>query len=142
MDANECLATGKLAKGLTELDMHDAIKTRTGLPGPAPTFAFKLRQLEGIWISDSLRASSGSFLPLYVGIGDHHIPIIDIPNDMLLGEPLHQVTRSAARRLQNKLPDCAAKYRRNLRKYCRQHRIVQQLQDIYVHQSVPLSPDL
>eukprot|EP00978_Attheya_sp_CCMP212_P036410 scaffold164929_cov59-Attheya_sp.AAC.1 len=27
VDANECLATGKLAKGLMELGMHDAIKT-------------------------------------------------------------------------------------------------------------------
>jgi hypothetical protein len=103
MDANECLETGKLAKGLTNLGMHDAIKTRTGLKGPA-TFAFGQRQIDGIWISDSLRASSGSFLPLYVGIGDHRIPIIDIPNDMLLGESLHRVTRVTARRLQTKLP--------------------------------------
>jgi hypothetical protein len=141
MDANECLETGKLSKALTALGLHDAIKTRTGLPGP-PTFAYGQRQIDGIWISDALRASSGSFLPLYVGIGDHRIPIIDIPNDMLFGEPLHQVTRSAARRLQNKLPDCAAKYRKNLRKYCRKHRIVQRLQDIYQEQSVPLSLEL
>eukprot|EP00978_Attheya_sp_CCMP212_P038271 scaffold188048_cov66-Attheya_sp.AAC.2 len=106
MDANECLASGKLAKALTEIGLHDAIKTRSGLPGPA-TFAFGQRQIDGIWISNSLRASLGSFLPLYVGIGDHLIPSIDIPNDMLLGEPLHQVTRSAARRLQTKLPECA-----------------------------------
>eukprot|EP00978_Attheya_sp_CCMP212_P011727 scaffold29095_cov30-Attheya_sp.AAC.2 len=47
MDANECLETGKLAKALTKLGMHDAIKTWTRILGPA-TFAYGQRQIDGI----------------------------------------------------------------------------------------------
>eukprot|EP00978_Attheya_sp_CCMP212_P016054 scaffold41760_cov59-Attheya_sp.AAC.1 len=61
---------------------------------------------------------------------------------MLLGESLHRVTRATARRLQTKLPGSGDKYRQNLKKYCRQHRIVQRLQEIHAEQTVPLSSEL
>ena len=116
MDANECLETGPLAKDLASIGMHDAIKTRTNLKGPA-TFQSGSKQIDGVWMSNDLLAQSASFLPLFVGVGDHRMALVDIPNEMLLGTSLQKISRATARRLQNKLPKSQSKYQDLLSKY-------------------------
>jgi hypothetical protein len=139
MDANECLETGQLAKDLIALGMHDAIKTRTNSPGP-PTFQSGSKQIDGIWMSSDLLAQSASFLPLFVGVGDHRMALVDIPNDMLLGTLLKKISRATARRLQTKLPKSASKYQELLTSYVMEHKLLPKFRDIYVRQSVPLLP--
>eukprot|EP00957_Ditylum_brightwellii_P127698 9738320-Ditylum_brightwellii.AAC.1 len=45
-------------------------------------------QIEGVWFSPELEAQHSMLLPFDVGIGNHHIIIIDIPTQQLIGTEL------------------------------------------------------
>ena len=72
LDGNKNMKNGQLARMLRtpDLDMKDAVKTRTGIDGPA-TFGRKSRQMDAAWVTPDIDISAACFLPFFFGVGDH-----------------------------------------------------------------------
>ena len=101
LDGNENMKNGQLARMLRipDLDMKDAVKSRSGMDGPA-TFVRGSRQIDAAWVTPDIEISAASFLPFFFGVGDHRAIMLDIPQHSLIGGKLHQLSRPNVRRLQ------------------------------------------
>ena len=84
LDGNEDMNEGPLARMLQhpDLDIRDAIKTRTNMEGPH-TFIRGSRQIDGAWITPDIELHDVFFLPFFFGVGDHRGIILDIPQQSL-----------------------------------------------------------
>ena len=94
LDGNENMKNGQLARMLRtpDLDMKDAIKSRSGMDGPA-TFVRGSRQIDAAWVTPDIEISAASFLPFFFGVGDHRAIMLDLPQHSLIGGNIHQISR-------------------------------------------------
>ena len=81
---------------LNKLGMHDAIKHRAKIPGPATWYCVK-RQIDGVFLLRGLECSKSRFLPLWSGFGDHQPIVLDTPHQILYGEQKLQIVQLFSR---------------------------------------------
>ena len=127
LDANKNLKKGKLQHILKKLGMHDAIKYRAKIPGPATWYRGKW-QIDGVFLLRGLECSKARFLPLWSGIGNHQPIVLDIPHQVLYGEQNLQIVWPLSRRLQYGQEKSMTKYIQYLMKYFKLHKIDAKLQ--------------
>ena len=111
IDGNEIMRDGKLTKAFRNepFDMRDPIRSRVGAK-KIPTWYQGQNQIDAIWISDELQAQRVTFLPFFFSIGDHRGIVVDIPEEMILGNKIVRIQRPSTRRLICKRPDIKRKY--------------------------------
>ena len=127
------MKTGQLARMLRtpDLDMRDAVNTRTGIDGPA-TFVRGSRQIDAAWVTLDIEISAACFLPFFFGVGDHQAILLDIPQHSLIGGTIHQISKPTARRLQCNRSEVQQKYANNLEIYCAKHRIQKKIYSLFM----------
>ena len=118
VDGNESMRIGKLASALREdsVGMRDPIRSRIGSK-KFPTWFRGNDQIDAIWISENITATKITFLPFFFSIGDHRGIMMDIPEEILLGNKIIKIPRPTARRLISKRPDVKQKYIKALEQY-------------------------
>ena len=128
IDGNENMVIGKMAQELSEepINMRDPIRTRVGSLR-FPTWFRGQDQIDAIWISEGLKALKVTFLPFFFSIGDHRGIMLDIPEELLLGNKIVKIPRPQARRLIRKRPVVKAKYIKELERYIHNSRILEEL---------------
>ena len=111
IDGNENMVIGKMAMALKEepFNMTDPIRAKVG-PSRFPTWFRGQDQIDAIWISEGLKASKITYLPFFFSIGDHRGIMLDIPEELLLGNKIVKIPRPQARRLISKRPAVKTKY--------------------------------
>ena len=124
MDGNENIQTGKLAKALTKepFNMTDSIRTKIG----DLKFATHYRgqeQIDAIWISKNLEATKATVLPFFFRIGDHRGFMMDVPEELILGNKLTTIQRPYARRLICKKKEVQTKYIKELEYQIAYHKL-------------------
>ena len=129
LDANENMETGKLARLFrsTELDLVDAVRERSGVPGP-PTWFRGSHQIDGVWVSRGITIQRAAFLPFFLGIGDHRPILVDFSSEDVLQERSVRVKIPEMRRLQCDNPEVLSRYTSRLEDLCTEHKLVQKLQ--------------
>ena len=123
---------GPLARMLQhpDLDMRDAIRTRTSREGPH-TFIRGSRQIDGAWITPDIELQAACFLTFFFGVGDHRGIILDIPQQSLLGGSTHKITRPTARRLQCNSTEVKNKYDNDMEIYCAKHTVQKKIYSLF-----------
>ena len=118
VDGNESMRIGQLVSELREesIGMRDPIRSRVG-SRKFPTWFRGQDQIDAIWISENITATKITFLPFFFSIGDHRGIMMDIPEEMLLGNNIIQIPRPTARRLISRRPDVKRKYIKALEQY-------------------------
>ena len=122
LDGNENIRTGKLANMLKKepLNMRDTIRDRIG-NRKFPTWFRGQEQIDAIWTSEEIEVDSMTYLPFFFSIGDHRGIVMDIPEEMLLGNKMIQIERPHARRLISKRCEVKKRYVKILDKYFVHH---------------------
>ena len=139
LDANEDLNGGPLSRALDAIDMRDAVRARTGTPGPATWFRGR-NQIDGAFATQNVDCCGARFLPFWAGIGDHRAVVIDIPLQSLVGEQLLKVVRPPARRLQCTIERARRKYETILAQQFTIHRIHEKTAALYRQACYPPPP--
>ena len=102
---------------LNRCQLTDPIRTIygkhcTSLPSTSLTGSYPI---DGIFVSRTLQnITRGGWLTFEESIGDHRSLFIDLPIEILLGEPTFHIPRHTARRLVCDRPDVVNKYNRLL----------------------------
>ena len=58
--------------------MKDAVKSKIKIEG-LTTFVRGSRKIDGTWVTPYVDISAACFLPLFFGVGDHRVILLDIP---------------------------------------------------------------
>ena len=74
-----------------------------------------------------MKATKATFLPFFFSIGDHRGIILDIPEELLLGNRIVKIPRPQARGLIIKRPAVKAKYIEELERYIHNSNILEEL---------------
>lgn len=106
------------------------VKYRMEIDGPA-NFVRGSRQIDAVWVTPDVEISAACFLPFFFGVGDHRAILLDIPQHLLIGGKIHNISRPNARGLQCNRHKVQQKYNNDLEPYCAKHRI----QKKYIHYS-------
>ena len=140
LDGNENMQQGPLMRALQgeDLLMRDVVSHRCSEPSPA-TFIRGSRQIDAMWVTPDLQINRACFLPFNFAMGDHRGLVVDISQTSLLGKPSHRISRPTGRRLQCQKEETKQRYLNALETFCRRHRILQKLHQVFACPGHPSS---
>ena len=143
IDANENVLTGQLADSLAadEIDMVEAVHSRTPGPGPKTWFRGK-ESIDGIWISSDLVCKGASYLPFHEDLGDHRPVCIDLTILSVLGTNLPKIVPPKARRLNSKVKRIREVYITTLESLFKEHGVHERLKTLASKATFPVSEEV
>ena len=132
LNASGNMKDGQLARILqnSNLDMKDAVNSRTGIDGSA-IFVRGSRQIDAVWVTPDIEIGAAYFSPFFFGVGDHRGILLDIPQQSLIGGNIHTISRPNARKLQYNKHEIQQKYNNDFELYCAKHRIQQKIYSLF-----------
>ena len=130
LDGNKNMQTGKLAKALkSELfNMIDSIRIKIGDQKFATHFRCQ-EKIDAIWISKDLEATKATAFP-FSSIGDHRGFLMEVPEELILGNRITKIQQLYARRLICQKKEDQKKYIKELEYQITQHKLVKKMEYI------------
>jgi hypothetical protein len=117
MGHNEHVYDGALVKALSDrkgLNLSEVTLKHAGGLRTGVMFFWGSKPINGLWASSDLDISNACMMPFGYRIGDHHIFVLNIPLESLVGENPVKIVHPASCRLKFWLPGCSKEDVRSL----------------------------
>jgi hypothetical protein len=112
--------------------------TATHMRGSQPG----LVPVDEVWATDILPVNMAGWLAFHKCPSDHHVVMIEINTEVLLGDELLRITRPPARRLFNcQIPRAKKNYQCQIISHFQQHKVLERLHRVYATSTTSLSTD-
>ena len=76
------------------------------------TFFRGSKPIDGLWVTSDIDISNVCVMPFGYGVGDHHLFVLDVTIESLIGTRPPKIVRPASQRLNSNIPYCAEAYNR------------------------------
>ena len=83
--------------------------------------------IDGVWATTDVKVVGECVMPVRYGVGDHRLFIIDFLKSCLVGASPPSIVRSAARRLNLRIPAAAEDYSDRFEHLVIEHKLIERL---------------
>jgi hypothetical protein len=129
LDANKNIyhkSLGKVPTNVNGLNMREVVGTITGKQIGVTYFQGQT-PIDGVWATSDEVITRACVMPASFGIGDHHLFVIYMLTESIVGLEPQGIVHPKVRQLNSKIPGAAVAYRARLERLLLRHRIIKQL---------------